>query len=242
MSNLLIEIGNTAVKAAWSEEMTLGKTFRYQGEKVLNFILSLVEKEKPAIMVVSSVYDIPASDETTLGKNCQDLLILDSSHSEILSRYGLPDYITYDRAASIIAARYLFKGKSCTLFDFGNTLTVDFIESDGSYSGGNISLGCRTRFKALNRYSKALPLVNIPVSTQEIGHSIQNSIESGIISGIMFEIEGYARLHPENVIVFTGGDAIYFAKRMKNSIFVVCNLVLMGLALIADENVQKDPQ
>jgi type III pantothenate kinase len=58
----------------------------------------------------------------------------------------------------------------------------------------------------------------------------------------MFEIEGYARLHPENVIVFTGGDAIYFAKRMKNSIFVVCNLVLMGLALIADENVQKDPQ
>ena len=35
------------------------------------------------------------------------------------------------------------------------------------------------------------------------------------------------------MVIFTGGDANYFAKRMKNSIFVVCNLVLMGLSLIA---------
>ena len=55
----------------------------------------------------------------------------------------------------------------------------------------------------------------------------------------MFEIDGYIKLHPDNVIVFTGGDAIYFAKRMKKSIFVVCNLVLMGLALIADEYVKS---
>jgi type III pantothenate kinase len=45
---------------------------------------------------------------------------------------------------------------------------------------------------------------------------------------------------PENTVVFTGGDAIYFAKRMKNPIFVICNLVMMGLALIADEHVGKN--
>ena len=56
----------------------------------------------------------------------------------------------------------------------------------------------------------------------------------------MFEIEGYILRNPENISVFTGGDAIYFAKRMKNSIFVVCNLVLMGLALIAVEYDKKD--
>ena len=49
MANLIIDIGNTAVKASWSEGMTLGKTFRYQGEKVRNFIISLTEKEKPEI-------------------------------------------------------------------------------------------------------------------------------------------------------------------------------------------------
>lgn len=41
-------------------------------------------------------------------------------------------------------------------------------------------------------------------------------------------------------MIFTGGDAIYFAKRMKNSIFVVSNLVLMGLALITDDYVKKN--
>ena len=46
MQNLLIEIGNTALKAALSEGMTLGKIFRYQGEKKTEFILSLIEKEK----------------------------------------------------------------------------------------------------------------------------------------------------------------------------------------------------
>ena len=40
LQNLIIDIGNTAVKAAWSEGATIGKTFRYQGEKVRNFILS----------------------------------------------------------------------------------------------------------------------------------------------------------------------------------------------------------
>ena len=63
MQNLLIETGNTAIKAALSEGMTLGKTFRYQGEKKTEFIISLIEKEKPSTVVLASVYDIPAADE-----------------------------------------------------------------------------------------------------------------------------------------------------------------------------------
>ena len=51
----------------------------------------------------------------------------------------------------------------------------------------------------------------------------------------MFELDGHICQNPENIVVFTGGDANYFVKRMKNSIFVVCNLVLMGLALMAVE-------
>ena len=40
MANLLIDIGNTTLKASWADGMTLGKTFRYQGEKKISFILS----------------------------------------------------------------------------------------------------------------------------------------------------------------------------------------------------------
>ena len=239
MSNLLIEIGNTALKAAWSDRMTLGKTFRYQGEKFLEFILSLTQKEKPAVMVISSVFSLSEPDQALLQAECGHLLLLDPDHKETLLSYGLPSYLSYDRGAAILAARYLFRGRGCTIVDFGTTLSVDFTGTDGVYRGGNISLGFRTRFKSLNRYSRSLPLVDIPENPETVGLSLTASIESGVVSGIIFEIEGYLNLHPDNMTVFTGGDANYFAKRMKSSIFVVCNLVLMGLALIADEYVQK---
>ncbi len=78
-----------------------------------------------------------------------------------------------------------------------------------------------------------------PADPSLVGLSETASIESGVVSGIIFELEGYLNLHPENMVIFTGGDANYFAKRMKSSIFVICNLVLMGLALMADEYVRK---
>ena len=240
MPNLLVEIGNTALKAAWSDGMTLGKTFRYQGEKGMDFVLSLTRKEKPAVLVVSSVYPVSDEDVRLLQGECGHLMILDKDHKEPLLSHGLPSYLSYDRAASVLAARYLFRGMGCTLVDFGTTLSVDFIAADGSYMGGNVSLGCRTRFKALNRYSRSLPLVNTPESCAVVGQDEKASIESGVVSGIQFEIEGYLALHPENIVTFTGGDANYFAKRMKSSIFVICNLVMMGLALMADEYVKKN--
>ncbi len=239
MGNLVIDIGNTALKAAWADGVTLGKTFRYQGEKMSDFILSLVSKNKPDVIVVSSARDITDREEKVFRDNCRVAVLMDPSRNDEAAAHGLPQYLSADRTASVIASRYLFKGKGCTLFDFGTTLTVDFLDCEGNYCGGNISLGCRTRFKALNRYSKSLPLVDTPehnVITPASG--LVASIESGIVSGIIFEIEGYLGQFPDNISVFTGGDAIYFAKRMKNSIFVVCNLVLIGLALIAEDYVQ----
>lgn len=82
-------------------------------------------------------------------------------------------------------------------------------------------------------------MVNTPKDVMILGNSIDTSVESGVINGIKFEIGGYINKSPKNVIVFTGGDADYFVKRMKNSIFVIRNLVLMGLALIAEKYVEK---
>ena len=234
MANLVVEIGNTALKAALAEGPTLGKTFRYQGEKRLEYIADLVAREKPEVLTVASAAPVTPAEEAQLRACFRRLILLDAAHTALQEEKGLPAYLSCDRAASLLAARHLFRGKSCTVVDFGTTLTVDFLSAEGEYLGGNISPGCRTRFKALNRDSRALPLVDTPEETGPVGLSLRSSIEAGVISGIMFEITGYVGLHPENCVVFTGGDAIYFVKRMKNSIFVVCNLVLMGLALMTD--------
>ena len=207
---------------------------------MLDYLLSLMEKDKPEVLTMASVDGVPPEEEAVLSRLCRHLIILDSSHTHYLLKYDFPEYLSPDRAAGLVAARFLFKDKNCTVFDFGTTLNIDFLGSDGRYLGGNISPGCRTRFKALNRYSKALPLVDTPENVSPEGSSVQSSIESGVILGIMFEIEGYIKSRQDNIVIFTGGDAIYFAKKMKNSIFIVCNLELMGLAIITEDYVSKN--
>jgi type III pantothenate kinase len=237
VADLVIDIGNTSLKASWCDGMTLGKTFRYQGERIFDYILSLIEDNRPEKLVLSSVRYLSSQNIERLSGKCDRLIIVDE---DIMKRYDIPLHITPDRAASIIASKFLFKGKSCTIFDLGTVLSVDFIDNDGKYAGGNMSLGYRTRFKALNRYSRTVPLLDSSEEVPQYGYDVESSVISGVVSGMMFEIDGYVSSHPENISVFTGGDAFYFAKRMKNSIFVVCNLVLMGLALIAVEYDKKD--
>ena len=233
MSNLLIEMGNTALKAVWAEGDTLGKTIRYQGEKTIEFIQHITEKEKPNVMVLASVRDISSQDEDVLKTLCRELVLIDKKHPSILRAYGLPEYLGPDRAAGVIAVRKLFAGRECIVFDFGTILSIDFISEDGSYLGGNVSLGCRTRFKAINRYSKNLPLVNTPKELTSIGSTLVSSVEAGVMLGIKFEVDAYIASRPESVVIYTGGDANLFVRYTRNSAFVVNNLVLMGLAVIS---------
>ena len=233
MSNLLIEMGNTALKAVWAEGDTLGKTIRYQGEKTIEFIQHITEKEKPNVMVLASVRDISSQDEDVLKTLCRELVLIDKKHPSILRAYGLPEYLSPDRAAGVIAVRKLFAGRECIVFDFGTILSIDFISEDGSYLGGNVSLGCRTRFKAINRYSKNLPLVNTPKELTSIGSTLVSSVEAGVMLGIKFEVDAYIAFRPESVVIYTGGDANLFVRYTRNSAFVVNNLVLMGLAVIS---------
>lgn len=233
MSNLLIEMGNTALKAVWAEGDTLGKTIRYQGEKTIEFIQHITEKEKPNVMVLASVRDISSQDEDVLRTLCRELVLIDKKHPSILRAYGLPEYLSPDRAAGVIAVRKIFAGRECIVFDFGTILSIDFISEDGSYLGGNVSLGCRTRFKAINRYSKNLPLVNTPKELTSIGSTLVSSVEAGVMLGIKFEVDAYIASRPESVVIYTGGDANLFVRYTRNSAFVVNNLVLMGLAVIS---------
>ena len=85
---MLIEIGNTAVKAAWADGSVLGKTFRYQGEKVMQFIASLTDKQVPLVMTVVSARVITPEEQTILQASTQYLILLDPARQDALSPYG----------------------------------------------------------------------------------------------------------------------------------------------------------
>lgn len=233
--NLVVDAGNTVLKAAVAEGFTLGKTYRYQGEKKMEFIHDLLRKHLPDTLVLCSAKDVTEDEIKLLSPAVRRLVVMDPSHTEVALSNSVPAFLTPDMVASVVAVRHLFKDKGCTVVDLGTTITTAFMAQDGSFAGSTISPGCTTRFRSISRYARNLPLLREVENVEAAGNTLETSIESGVVSGIMFEIEGYISMYPHNMVVFTGGDANYFAKRTKNSIFVVCNLVLMGLALIAEQ-------
>ena len=67
----------------------------------------------------------------------------------------------------------------------------------------------------------------------QIGKDTKNSIQSGILEGFIFEINGqiekFKRKIPNLKVILTGGDAKYLYKRIKNSIFAEQEFLASGL-------------
>ncbi|MEP7264609.1 MAG: type III pantothenate kinase, partial [Bacteroidota bacterium] len=119
-------------------------------------------------------------------------------------------------------------------------LKFDFISSDGVYSGGAISPGLQMRYEALHSFTDQLPLLAPAEETPLIGNSTAQSIHSGIVNGMIAEIEGITASYQNqfaNVrLILTGGDSRYFLNHLKKSIFADPELTLKGLQFILLHN------
>ncbi len=231
MVNLLLDIGNSYVKASLCRDVTLGEVIKYEGDDILCFILSFIEKEDISSIVISSVKKIDSELVQKLKEMDLSVYIIgDNIDVPIVNKYNTPNTLGSDRLMAAVAAKYLFPNKDVIVFDFGTALTIDFINSKGEYLGGNISLGLNTRYRALNSFTNKLPLVNSMEIKKAVGDTTESAIESGVILGLIFEVEGYMKRYPDHIYVITGGDANFFGEKLKSSIFVVYNLVLMGMA------------
>ena len=157
-------------------------------------------------------------------------------------QYETPETLGKDRLAAAVGANYLEPGKDLLVIDAGTAITYELIEASGAYLGGNISPGMTTRFKALNFYTKKLPLVTEQEEVPLLGTNTESAIQAGVVNGIVYEMDGYIeklRIKYPNLLVFlTGGHSFYFESRLKNSIFADINLVLTGLNRILEYNVE----
>jgi type III pantothenate kinase len=145
-----------------------------------------------------------------------------------------------DRIAAVVGAYSLYNKKDIIVIDAGTCLTIDFLSEKGEYIGGRISPGIEIRYKALHTFTDKLPLVTKENTIPIIGNDTVSSILSGVQQGILAElrliISEYRLRKPEAIAVVTGGDAFFFEKELKSSIFANLNLVMIGLNEILDFN------
>jgi type III pantothenate kinase len=149
-----------------------------------------------------------------------------------------------DRLAAVIGANNIFPDSNVLVIDMGTAITYDFINTSKQFIGGTISPGMEMRFKALNHYTDQLPLLKKNENYQTIGKNTSEAIISGVQNGILFEIDGYINTLKSNYndikVILTGGDAIFFDKKLKNTIFVNLNLNFIGLNTILEHNKSND--
>ena len=241
---LLADIGNTNTKVVFYSNGKMREIRRSSALDALGFIRGVLKKEgkEMDLIVVSNVRCKNAPIKEALAPFCKRLVVLDNKTPlPVDLKYGFDaTELGADRIASALAVACLFPGKDCIKFEFGTALTVDFIDKEGRYLGGNISLGMRSRFRALKDYTGLLPYITPDPQFPPIGVTTTGAMSAGIVYGLLFEVEGYIKRYPEHQIIFSGGDAEYMAKRITQDVYVAQEMVLKGLAFIADYYIKKD--
>ncbi len=241
--NLVIDIGNSRTKVAIFSTHELVETFLFDELSIGK--LKELRKKFPGTekAVLSSVASVDPILLTWLKTEFPYFLEL-NYHTPIpvLNNYKTPETLGLDRLAAAIGARELFPDKDLLVIDAGTAVTFDLIEASGTFSGGNISPGLRSRFRALHEFTKNLPLVKETDQWPLIGRSTEEAIRAGVLNGMIFELDGtidqLKKKYPEILPVLTGGDAPFFERRLKNPIFVKFEIALIGLNRILEYNVE----
>jgi len=239
--NLTIDIGNSLTKVAVFEKDKL--ILKEHLNELNTPHLDEIEKKTGIIdkAIVCSVKGIEEDIESYCKEKYNDYIILNhNTHLPFNNLYKTPVTLGKDRIAAVAGAYYLYPTSNVLIIDIGTAIAFDLLTDGGKYIGGNISPGINLRFKSLNEHTRDLPLLNAEKTKNLIGDDTQSAINNGVINGIIFEINGYINLlqtkYSTLKIVFTGGNASMFENKIKSSIFVRPNLVLIGLNQILEYN------
>lgn len=239
---LIIDLGNTQAKLALFKNNQL--LHMHVADKLTLEVLKLIFDEYPSIRssILSNVAPYETEVDEFLNAHTQFMQLTHQTKLPFLMNYTTPKTLGKDRIAAVAAARNIFPKKNVLVIDVGTCITYDLITKDNLYLGGGISPGIQMRYKALHTFTGALPLIkgDLEYSSELIGQSTSESIDSGVKNGVLAEMENLISNYQSRFkglkVVLSGGDYKYFEKYIKNDIFATPNIVVQGLKNILDFN------
>jgi len=239
--NLVVDIGNSTLKVAIFDKKLMTSKFIYTNQS-LNIFSDLFKNNVIDNCLISNV--------STIDKNILDFLKINSNLFSINESINLPfinlyktkNTLGHDRIALVSAAAIDFPDQNTLIIDTGTCITYDFKNSENEYLGGGISPGIQMRFKSLNSQTSKLPLSTINLDYKLIGDDTNSSINSGVVYGVISEINGIINQYQERFknikIILTGGDSNFLLKKIKNTIFADQNFLLKGLNYLLENNIK----
>ncbi|RMB59217.1 type III pantothenate kinase [Dokdonia sinensis] len=239
---LIIDVGNTKVKLAIFKEATLKEKREVVLEHFTQGVIDLVKSYPVTKAIISSVGRLTELQCRSVQNRFPTIILNHKTSVPFINEYDTPETLGVDRIGLISAFAKAYPGKNGLIIDAGTCITYDFITSRGVYKGGAISPGIRLRYTSLHSLTANLPLLETRVPKSFIGTSTESSMHSGVVNGVVQEINGVIAQYKEEYghvhVILTGGDAQILSERLKNSIFAHSNFLLEGLNYIL--NISND--
>jgi type III pantothenate kinase len=231
--NLIIDAGNQRIKLAiYQHKNIIAQTTIYAGasypDEWHNYTLDAAITSNTGTNFV--IANLP---------KVKTLQVSDKLSFPFTIAYNSPQTLGTDRLAAIMGALIQNATPNFLCIDLGTCITYDVL-IDNQYLGGSISPGVNMRHKAMAHFTARLPEVPFNFQVPFIGIDTESCLQSGVYHGTLQELNGiiydYKVLYPDIQVFMTGGDAPYFEKHLKHSIFAAPNLVLDGLNFILNYN------
>jgi type III pantothenate kinase len=242
---LTIDVGNTRIKGAVFEGDILIECFGFTKIDLQKKIKNILEiHEKITDLVIAAVGDVEKYSFLAFNNDLNIHFISHKDSFPFYNDYETPQTLGIDRMVLAAGATLQFPNQNRLVIDAGTCVTFDFIDETNKYHGGAIAPGLRLRYESLHNFTAKLPLLTLESPKDLVGKSTSESIHSGVVNGLVYEIDGfiedYKARYSNFIIILTGGDTDFLAKRLKNTIFANSNFLLESLNQTFQYKIKND--
>jgi len=242
--NLIIDVGNTNGKIAVFNHNKIIEVATIKTSNTINRINIFTQKYNSINRAIIS--NVSTSDNQEIKENLslESIYFLSENLKlPFINLYKSKETLGSDRIALASAVIKNYPNSNVLVIDAGTCITMDFIDKNGNYHGGSISPGIDMRYSSLSNYTSNLPKLEKTYPSNIIGSSTEESIHSGIVNGVVFEIREsiseYQRKYKDIKVILAGGDSVFLSKPLKISIFANQNFLLEGLNFILNLNIDS---
>jgi type III pantothenate kinase len=240
---LLIDVGNTRLKAAFADELDGRWSVPRESEEPTSVVTRLLDcaPRRPQRVVVScvgeSVYTMLLREQCLLRWGIQlQRLVATANHDGVTNGYADPQQLGIDRWAAVVEAWHWIRG-AAVVVDCGTAITVDTVDGEGRHLGGLIFPGLQLAEASFYRRTnnpQRLGEAERNLYANNTADAVANGVRWSVIGGINGILDQVLRQLPSATpVLLTGGDAAELLPDLQAEVQQVEYLVFKGMARLA---------
>lgn len=220
---LLIDVGNTNITIGIHNKDTLEGSYRLTtktkrtsdeyGFLIVSFLheSNIKVNDINAVVVSSVVPQVMHTFTNAIRKflHQEPQIISSTTKTGIGFNFPNADSVGSDRLVDLAGAYHEYGGP-CIVVDFGTATTFDYVDKDGIFQYGFISLGLEMTATTLSDQAAKLPEFQIQVPPTRQAKDTITSMQGGIIYGYIGQVENLIKVLKEEIgedvkVIATGG-------------------------------------